>query len=37
VWGKIGSIWLKAWFTAATVVFFALGIVVADWPIRRER
>lgn len=37
VWGKIGSIWLKALFTAATVVFFLLGVVFADWPIRKER
>ena len=37
VWGKIGSIWLKVLFTAATVVFFLLGVACADWPIRKER
>ena len=37
VWGKIDAIWLKALLTAATLVFFGLGVAFADWPIRKER
>lgn len=36
VFGKIASVWLKTLFTVVTVVFFLIGIIVADWPIRKE-
>ena len=37
VWGKIPAGRVKVLFVTATVMFFCIGIIFADWPIRRER
>jgi len=34
--GRIPSLWLKALFIMMILVFFSVGVVLSDWPLRKE-